>query len=429
MQAMNEVRRAMPSCLIIVENLPVPLDRRTWQEAQELSRAGWQVSVVCPKSSLHPESEEIIDGIFVYRHPMPMEARGRFGFFVEYGTALFYETRLAWKVYARHGIDVVHVCNPPDLLFLVALPFKLLGASFVFDHHDICPELYIAKFHRRGLGYWGTRVCEWLSYRIANLVITANESFKALGSARNGKRADDIVVVHSFPDPVKFSAVATNSDLRVRAPLVIGYVGVIGDQDGVETLIRALAVLRDHHNVRGGFICRIVGDGPSCASVKDTVAHLNLEDCVEFTGFVGGQALLTHLASFDIGIIPDPKNCYTDNITMNKVFEYMFLGKPIVGFQLHETMRLVGECGIFAQEETPEALASAIMALMNDGDLRSRLGEAGRRRAHQVFSWRVDAEKLVGGYERLRPQQSKGRLTDQSSITKSSRPGVPKRHG
>lgn len=410
----------MPSLLIIVENLPVPLDRRTWQEARELSRAGWQVSVICPKSPLYCESEEIIEGIFVYRHPMPLEASGLMGFVAEYLTALFYETCLAWKVYARHGIDVVHVCNPPDLLFLVALPFKLLGARFVFDHHDICPELYVAKFRRRGLGYWATRVCEWASYRAANLVITANESFKTLGCLRNGKRAEDVVVVHSFPDPTKFSAVSRNSERSDHEPLIIGYVGVIGDQDGVETLISALAVLRERYRA-GPFICRILGDGPSCGSVKELVDQLDLGDRVEFTGFVTGQTLLMHLSSFDIGIIPDPKNCYTDNITMNKVFEYMFLGKPIVGFQLNETMKLVGECGLFAEEETPEALAGAIETLMRDPDLRTKLGEAGQRRANELFSWRADADKLVAGYERLLPLRSKGLVVD-SSATKPSRP-------
>ena len=144
----------MPSCLIIVENLPVPFDRRVWQEAKALANAGWQVSVVCPKSAMHPEEEEIIDGIFIYRHPVPLEARGRFGFVFEYAGALWHETRLAWKVFRRHGIDVIQACNPPDLIFLVALPFKLLNVKFVYDQHDICPELYIAKFQRRGLGYW-----------------------------------------------------------------------------------------------------------------------------------------------------------------------------------------------------------------------------------------------------------------------------------
>ena len=333
-----------------------------------------------------------------------MEARGVLGFIAEYGAALFYETRLAWKVYARHGIDVVHVCNPPDLLFLVALPFKLLGARFVFDHHDICPELYIAKFRRRGIGYWGTRLFEWLSYRTANLVITANEPFKVIGSTRNRKRSDDIVVVHSFPDPLKFSVVSSKSETPATKP-VIGYVGVIGDQDGVETLVRALAVLRDRYGA-SAFICRIVGDGPSCKSVKALAADLNLQDCIEFTGFVTGQALLTQIASFDIGIIPDPKNCYTDKITMNKVFEYMFLGKPIVGFRLQETVSLVGECGTFSEEETPEGLAAAIDVLINNLELRTKLGEAGRRRAQELFSWRADAEKLVAGYERLRPRET-----------------------
>ena len=136
----------LPSCLIIVENLPVPFDRRVWQEALALAEAGWQVSVVCPKSHLHPQDEEVIDGIFIYRHPAPLEARGKFGFVFEYASALYYEARLTWKVFRRHGIDVIHACNPPDLIFLIAIPFKLLGTKFVFDHHDICPELYTAKF-------------------------------------------------------------------------------------------------------------------------------------------------------------------------------------------------------------------------------------------------------------------------------------------
>ena len=258
---------SLPSCLIIVENLPVPFDRRVWQEALALAEAGWQVSVVCPKSHLHPQHEEVIDRIFIYRHPTPLEARGKLGFVFEYASALYYETRLAWKVFRRHGIDVIHACNPPDLIFLIAIPFKLLGAKFVFDHHDICPELYTAKFGRRGMGYKVTRLFEMLSYRFADLVITANNSFKRLCAPRNGKNLGDIIVVRSFPDPDKFSLVAPDPIPSTRPRFVIGYVGIIGDQDGVDMLIRAVSILRKkHHDFE--FVCRIVGDGPSCDSVK-----------------------------------------------------------------------------------------------------------------------------------------------------------------
>ena len=249
-----------PSCLIIVENLAVPFDRRVWQEAQALAGAGWRVSVICPKSTLHPQAEETIDGIAIYRHPIPLEARGVLGFFLEYASALYHETRLAFRVWRRHGIDVIHACNPPDLIFLVALPYKLLGAKFVFDQHDICPELYIAKFNRRGIGHAITRACEWLSYRCADLVITANESFKKLCAPRNGKNPEDVVAVHSYPDFAKFAAVAAQPNTDPR--LTIGYVGIIGSQDGVHTLVRAIDVLRNRRG-SGGFRCRIVGDGPS----------------------------------------------------------------------------------------------------------------------------------------------------------------------
>jgi glycosyltransferase involved in cell wall biosynthesis len=392
----------MASCLIIVENLPVPFDRRVWQEAQALAGAGWQVSVVCPRSALHPEIEEVIDGIFIYRHPAPLEARGRFGFVFEYINALYHETRLAWKVFRRHGIDVVHACNPPDLIFLVALPFKLLGAKFVFDQHDICPELYIAKFSKRGVGYWIVCVCEWLSYRCADLVITANDTFRALCSPRNRKHLDDVIVVRSFPDIAKFALTTRDSQLQVHSRVTIGYVGIIGDQDGVEMLVRAIGALREQYGT-SNFICRIVGDGPSSAAVKRLVEELGLADRIELTGYLSGRELLENLSSFDIGVVPDLKNCYTDNITMNKVFEYMFLAKPIVGFQLRETMDLVGPCGIFAQEETPEALAKAILTLMNDSELRSKLGEAACGRARELFSWRAEAKKLVAAYDSLRP--------------------------
>jgi glycosyltransferase involved in cell wall biosynthesis len=401
-------RQRQPSCLIIVENLAVPFDRRVWQEAQALASAGWQVSVVCPKSALHPQAEETIDGINIYRHPIPLEARGILGFFFEYASALYHEARLAFKVYRRHGIDVIHACNPPDLIFLVALPYKLLGAKFVFDQHDICPELYIAKFNRRGLGHAITRACEWLSYRCADLVITANESFKKLCAPRNGKDPKEVVAVHSYPDFAKFAAVAAQPKAQPESKLIIGYVGIIGSQDGVETLVRAIDVLRNERGT-SGFRCRIVGDGPSCASVKVLTRQANLQDCAEFTGFLAGHELLSTLSTFDIGVIPDPKDCYTDHITMNKAFEYMFLGKPVAGFRLRETMRVIGDCGVFAEEETPEALANAIARLLDDPQLRSELGETARRRARENFYWTADAQKLVAAYANLRPSRPQAR--------------------
>jgi glycosyltransferase involved in cell wall biosynthesis len=391
-----------PSCLIVVENLAVPFDRRVWQEARALADAGWQVSVICPKSALHPKAEEVLDGIAIHRHPLPLEARGVLGFFLEYAGALYHEARLAFRVWRRHGIDVIHACNPPDLIFLVALPYKLLGAKFVFDQHDICPELYIAKFNRRGIGHAITRACEWLSYRCADLVITANESFKALCAPRNSKDPERVVAVHSYPDFAKFGAVAPPQKTNPDPKLTIGYVGIIGAQDGVHTLVRAIDVLRNKRG-NGGFRCRIVGDGPSCASVKALAQQLNLQDCVEFTGYLAGKDLLANLSTFDIGVIPDPKDGYTDHITMNKAFEYMFLGTPVVGFKLRETMRIVSDCGIFAEQETPEALADAIATLLDDATLRARLGEAGRRRASEEFSWTADAQKLVSAYDRLLP--------------------------
>ena len=229
-----------------LENLPVLFDRRIPQEAQALAGAGWRVTVVCPKSAMHPQDEEVIDGILVYRHPAPWEARGPVWLRLRNMRAPFItKSRLPWRVFRRHGIDVIQACNPPDLIFLVAIPFMLLGARL---RHTISTtsarSSILQTFRRRGIGYWATRLCEWPSYRSADLVITANDSFKVLCSSRNRKRLSDVIAIRSFPDTANFSLATPERKLAVHSRLALGYVGVIGDQDGLESLVRAVALLR-----------------------------------------------------------------------------------------------------------------------------------------------------------------------------------------
>src|SRR5579862_6840651 len=227
------------SCVIVVENLPVPMDRRVWQEATALRDAGWRVSVICPATKRFPARRERLDGIEIFRHPLPMEARGMLGFLVEYSSALFHEFRLLHSVHRACGFHVIQACNPPDVIFLVALPWKLVGKKFVFDHHDVCPELSEAKFGKRPLLQTVLLLAERLTFKAADLVISANETFRQLAITRGRKRPEDVVAVYSIPDKRLFGKVHLTSgceEERVRngRRIVIGYVGIVGDQDGVD---------------------------------------------------------------------------------------------------------------------------------------------------------------------------------------------------
>jgi glycosyltransferase involved in cell wall biosynthesis len=315
---------------------------------------------------------------------------------LEYGAALFHETRLAFKVFRRHGFDVIHIANPPDLLFLVALPYKALGRPLIFDHHDICPELYESKFKKRGPMHALLRLFEKLTFRFSDVVISANETFKELAINRGGKYPDDVFTVYGVPDLTKFKRVPKTD---VEDTITVGYVGVMGAQDGVDNLIRAVAALRNESGLPR-FTCRFVGAGPELASLKALAQSLGVADVCQFTGFLSGEALLAALSSFDIGVIPDPYDTYNDKISMCKVFEYATLGMPIVAFELAETKRLLGDAARYAPDHTPEGLASALAALLKDEYLRRNHAERALERARTHFRWPDQVSSLLAAYDR-----------------------------
>ena len=394
-----------PSCVIIIENLSAPADRRVWQEAIALRDAGWTVSIICPRSKKHPEDFETLEGIDIHRHPAPIEASGKLGFLVEYSWALFFEFIYLIRVYRRRGFDVIQACNPPDLIFLVALPFKLLGKKFVFDHHDVNPELYVAKFKRKGMFHKLLLLAERLTFRSADLVISANETYRQIAIERGNKSPEDVVTVYSVPDIKRFYRVAPNAALRGDARIVLGYVGVIAEQDGVDSLVAAMGHLVNrfgYHDVRAV----IVGDGTELATLRDQCRKLGLDGVVTFTGFLSGEDLRAALSSFDIGIIPDPVNAYNDKISMNKVFEYSALGIPSVSFQLSETRRLLGDVGTYAVDATPEGLAEACRILIDDDEARIAAGRRAKDRADERFIWSHEAHALVTAYEKMIPVQN-----------------------
>ena len=386
------------SCVIIVENLPVPFDRRVWQEAQALSRAGWQVSVICPLNERYPSAIEEIDGIAIYRHPLPLEARGRSAFLVEYAFALFHEFRLLLKVHRERGFSVIQGCNPPDLIFLVAMPFKLLGKRFVFDQHDAAPELFVAKFGRRGFFYRLLRICEWLTYKSADLVISANDTYRDLAINRGGKRPEVVQTVYSFPHREHIFRTSPEEGVSNGRTFALGYLGIIGDQDGVDHVVRAV-----NHLVRDegftDFQAVIVGDGPALASVRALARDLGVEEHMTFTGYLSGAALMRHASAFDIGIIPDPINESNDKMSMNKAFEYSVLGIPTVAYPLTETKRLLGDAAIYAQSSDPMGLATACLRLMRDDALRKNCAARAHALAQSSFSWDDEAKKYVAAFE------------------------------
>ena len=387
------------SCVIVVENLPVPFDRRVWQEAQALHRAGWTVSVICPTNDHFPKPFEVIDDIAIYRHPLPAEGRGALAYFHEYSTALFHEFRLLFKVHRERGFSIIQACNPPDLIFLAALPFKLMGKRFIFDQHDVSPELFVVKFGKKGFLYRALMFFERMSYVMADHVITANATFKDIAISRGGKAPSKVEVVYGVPDRKRIHRVEPEPGLHGGRKFVLGYLGIINEQDGVEHLVRAVAHLvkvKGFHDFRAV----VVGSGPALELVRALARSLGVEDFLSFPGYLNGEALLAHISAFDIGVIPDPLNEANDLMSMNKVFEYCTLGIPTACYPLKETKRLLGNAGVYAPSADPVGLAEACLSLMQDESLRSRSGAAAAKLSAEKFLWENEARKYVATYER-----------------------------
>ncbi|MEL6702252.1 MAG: glycosyltransferase, partial [Pseudomonadota bacterium] len=283
---LDAIREAQPLAgrrvLIVVENLPLPFDRRVWHECRTLRAAGAEVAVICPIGKGYEARYEEIDGVHIYRHSLPLDASGALGYLLEYGAALFHEMRLALKIARRHGFDTLQACNPPDLIFLVALPFKLFGRRFIFDHHDINPELYEAKFGRRGF-FWRLMVLfERWTFRTADVVISTNESFRAIALDRGGVAPEDVFVVRSGPDLNRLVISDPNPDWHNGRAHMVGYVGVMGDQEGIDLLLQAAQQIVQDCKRDVQFV--LVGGGPALTGLQAMAEELGLRDHVTFTG-------------------------------------------------------------------------------------------------------------------------------------------------
>jgi glycosyltransferase involved in cell wall biosynthesis len=386
--------------LIIVENLPCPFDRRVWQEARTLAGVGYDVSIICPKGPGYEKGFETIDGIDIHRHSMPQEADGAFGYALEYGWALAMEFWLSLKVLFGRGFDVIHACNPPDTIFIIGAFYKLFGKKFVFDHHDINPELYEAKFGKRGWGHKLLGVLERLTFNTADMVISTNESYRSIAIGRGGKKPGDVFVVRSGPDLARIKSVPADPALKQGRRYLVGYVGVMGKQEGIDLLLQAVQLIV-HRLKRTDIQFGLVGGGTELAAMRQLAKDLGVAEYVTFTGRAPDSELLVMLNTSDICVNPDRANDMNDRSTMNKVMEYMALGKPIVQFDLTEGRVSAGEASWYARPNDVTDLAQKIVALLADEQQRTHMGAVGRERIERVLAWQHEAPRLIAAYEHL----------------------------
>ena len=387
--------------LIIVENLPVPFDRRVWAEAQSLCRAGYEVTVICPRGPFAEAPFESIDGIEVYRHPLPIEARGKFGYLAEYGSALWWEFAYSLKVFWRRGFDVIHACNPPDLIFLVGAFYKyLFGKKFVFDHHDLNPELFEAKFGHRGL-LWKTLVfLERMTFSVADISIATNRSYAEIAIRRGGMKPGCVFVVRSGPNLARVRELAPDDTWRRGRSHLVAYVGVIGEQEGIDLLLEAVRHITSACR-RNDIQFVIMGAGPSLEQLKQTCARMQLSEFVTFTGRIDDTTLFSVLSTADVCVNPDRPNAMNDMSTMNKIMEYMALGKPIVQFDLAEGRVSALSASLYARNTDTTDFGDKILELIDDPCRRRDMGMYGRKRVRDELSWEHEEPKLMAAYDAL----------------------------
>lgn len=395
---MNRSNRQERRVLIIVENLPVPFDRRVWSEATTLRDAGYLVSIICPIGKGAEKHFEEIDGIEVFRHPLPFEASRALGYLGEYAVALFWEFVLSLKVIRRRGFDVVHACNPPDLIFLIGAFYKyLFGKRFVFDHHDINPELYEAKFGRRDFLWRLLVLLERLTFRVADISIATNESYRRIAIERGGMNPNKVFIVRSGPDLRRLRPMPIDSRWKNGRPYLVAYVGVIGEPEGIDLLLKATDHIRQQG--RNDVQIVIVGSGPQLEPMKELAVAMGLSDRVTFTGRVDDATLLSVLSTADVCVNPDRPNPMNDKSTMNKVMEYMALSKPIVQFDLTEGRYSAQNSSLYARNTDVADFGDKILELLDAPARREEMGRIGRERVEKVLSWPHEAPRLLKAYE------------------------------
>ena len=384
--------------LVIIENLPAPFDRRVWQEACTLNDNGAHITIICPKMKGYTKSYECIEGIDIYRHPLPVEGAGPLGYLQEYGTALFFQFFLSWRIFLRRRFHIIHACNPPDLMFITALPFKLLGVKFVFDHHDINPELFVSKYNKKGFFYFLMILFEKVTFKVSDYSIATNESYKEIALNRGKMHPDRVAIVRSGPDLSRLRLTTGNIIYKKGRKLLVGFVGVIGEQEGLDLLLESIVQIV-RAKKRDDMQFAIIGDGTDLQRIKDLSRELDLDDFIDFYGRVSDEKLVDILNTADICVNPDKPTEMNNLSTMNKIMEYMSLKKPIVQFDLKEGKFSAQKASLYADNVSD--FSEKIIKLADDEDLRKDMGEFGYNRVINDLNWNIEKKNLLKFYNKI----------------------------
>jgi glycosyltransferase involved in cell wall biosynthesis len=385
--------------LIIVQNLPVPLDRRVWLEAQTLRDAGFSVSVISPKGPGDPTTQEL-DGIRLYKYrPAPI-ASGVAAYVYEFVYCWLVTLLLAVRCFLRERFDVIQACNPPDTFWALALLFRPFGVKFVFDQHDLCPEVYQARFDEPSRALLsGLKALERASYRSADHVVVTNGMYRGIAIERGRLAPDDVTVVRNGPLPDRFVRGEADPALRGGRTHLCCYLGIMGPQDGVDLVLRVARELSDRG--RDDVHFALLGFGDELESLERLARTLAVEDRVEFTGRADEAMVRAWLSTADVGLVPDPKTPFNDVSSMNKTVEYMAFGLPLLAFDLRETVATAEDAGIYVDTPDVEAYADALVKLLDDPARRAEMGASGRAKFERELSWPHQAGAYRDVYERL----------------------------
>ena len=383
--------------LLIVENLPFPFVRRAWQEACALRDAGYRVAVISPKGAGCEKAHEMIEGIEVYRHRV-WEASGMGGYVLEYTSAVLMQFCLALRIYARMPFRVVHTWNPPDLMFLIGRFFKFFfGTRYIFDHLDLNPELYLAKFGREDLFYRLVCAVERAAFHSADVSLATNQSYCEIAIGRGRMPPERVFIVRVSPEPQRMRRGQPAAELKHGKKHLVVYLGVMGPQDGVDLFVKAIDHIVNIKRRDDSFFT-LIGSGTEVARLKQMVREQRLEGVVEFTGRIPGEQLARYLSTADVGVAPDPLNPMNDKSTMGKILEYMSFQVPVVLFELTEGRRSAGDAALYAKPSDPIDLAEQILKLLASESLRVELGVRGRKRIEEHFNWETDKASLLAAY-------------------------------
>jgi len=386
---------------IVVQNLPVPFDRRVWAECRALRATGYEVSVVCPKGKDDPSYAEL-EGVHLYKYRAFPPITRQVMFVAEYAYSILATLVHLVRAWRRRPFSVVQVCNPPDVLWAAAFPFKVLfGVKLVFDQHDLCPELYLSRFGTAAaLPYKALVLTEKITYKLASAVISTNESYRAVAMTRGGKRPADVTVVRTGPDPSRMRRGEPEPELRRGHEHLLVYIGVMGPQDGVDLALRTM-----HHIVhvrgRADVALTLIGDGDAGPELRRLAVELDLGEHVHFTGRAPDDLVKRVMSTADIGLSPDPKNPLNDVSTMNKTMEYMAYELPVVAFDLVETKVSAADAALYATPNEIDAYADLVLELLDDDVRRKQMGAAGRRRVEDVLAWEHQTGPYVAVHDRL----------------------------